>query len=129
MKVCFPVENESNNSLGSQVYNHFGSAPRFVVVDSETHEVTEIINRDLGHAHGACSPLRALGGASVDAIVVAGIGAGALQGLMGAGLQVYRSAGGSIADNLAQLKRNELDQWQLSQVCGGHSHGHGCCGH
>ncbi|RME41495.1 MAG: diguanylate cyclase, partial [Deltaproteobacteria bacterium] len=37
MKVCFPVNNDQG--LESEVYGHFGSAPAFVVVDTESHEV------------------------------------------------------------------------------------------
>ncbi|MBE0616935.1 MAG: diguanylate cyclase, partial [Proteobacteria bacterium] len=67
MKVCFPVDD--NQGLESSVFGHFGSAPCFLVVDTETAQVAEVINRDLQHAHGACSPVKALGGHSVDAVV------------------------------------------------------------
>jgi len=63
MKVCFPVQN--NEGMESSVYNHFGSAPMFVVVDSATNTVTTIINKDQHHEHGACNPIAALNGAKV----------------------------------------------------------------
>jgi len=124
MKLCIPVER--NEGLESPVYGHFGSAPLFVVVDTETSEVLEIINRDLHHAHGACSPLKALGGVEVDAIAVGGIGAGALMGLNRAGLKVYQALEGTIADNLAMMAQVELPELSADQACGGHGHGHGC---
>jgi len=124
MKICFPVE--SNEGLDSPVYGHFGSAPLFVVVDTETQEVRETGNRDLHHEHGSCSPLKALAGQAVDAIVVGGIGAGALAGLNRAGLTVYQAKGGTIADNLAMLMHVELPVLTPADVCGGHSGG---CGH
>jgi len=124
MKVCFPVEN--NQGLESAVYNHFGSAPLFVVVDTETGQVAEVINRDLHHAHGACSPVKALGGHAVDAVVVGGIGGGALNGLTRAGIRVYRAAAPSIAENVARLQGGGLPQWEPGQTCGGHGHGRGC---
>ena len=37
MKVCFPVN--SNEGLNSMPYNHFGSAPEFVVWDGESNVV------------------------------------------------------------------------------------------
>ena len=73
MKICFPVA--KNKGLDSRVFNHFGSAPMFLLVDAEQRSVTEEVNRDVNHQHGACRPLRALGGQEVDAIVVGGIGA------------------------------------------------------
>ena len=33
MKICFPVEKDEG--IESQVYNHFGSAPVFIMVDTE----------------------------------------------------------------------------------------------
>ncbi|MGK2906341.1 MAG: NifB/NifX family molybdenum-iron cluster-binding protein [Desulfuromonadales bacterium] len=124
MKLCIPVE--SNEGLNSLVYGHFGSAPMFVVVDTETSELTEIVNRDLHHAHGACSPLKALGGTEIDAIIVGGIGAGALMGLNRAGLKVYKAQGVNLADNLTCLGMDLLPELSPDQVCGGHGHGHGC---
>jgi len=76
MKVCFPVM--ENEGLESRVFGHFGSAPQFVVVDTVTSEMTAINNSDQIHEHGACNPVAGLGGHEVDAIVVGGIGAGAL---------------------------------------------------
>jgi predicted Fe-Mo cluster-binding NifX family protein len=124
MKICFPVER--NDGLESVVFGHFGSAPLFVVIDTETRQVNEVANRDLHHAHGSCSPLKALGEEKADAIVVGGIGAGALMGLNRAGMKVYRAAGDTIADNLAMLALVELQELTPDQVCGGHGN---ACGH
>jgi predicted Fe-Mo cluster-binding NifX family protein len=124
MHVCFPVEN--NEGLSSTVYGHFGSAPAFLLVDARSREVTEVINRDLHHAHGQCSPLKALGGKTVDAVVVGGIGGGALNGLTRAGIRVFRAEPGSVAENLDKLASGQLAAFSLDHVCGGHGHGQGC---
>ena len=124
MKVCFPVK--VNQGLESAVFNHFGSAPVFVVVDTETALVAEVINRDLHHEHGACSPLKALDGHHVDAVVVGGIGGGALSGLNRAGIQVFRSGAPSIEANLARLRQGTLTPWLPGEACGGHGHGQSC---
>ena len=78
MKICFPAE--IIQGMNSTVYGHFGSAPGFVIVDTESMSLTEIQNGDQHHAHGMCQPLKALGGKEVDAVVVAAIGMGALMG-------------------------------------------------
>lgn len=124
MEICFPVER--NDGLESAVFGHFGSAPMFMVVNTETREVTEVSNQDLHHAHGSCSPLKALGGRQVDAIVVVGISAGALMGLNRAGLKVYQAQWATIAENLAWMAQVELPELNPGQACGGHGHG---CGH
>ena len=123
MKICFPVER--NEGLESPVFGHFGSAPHFVIVDTANGRVEEVANKDKHHSHGACSPLKALGGQQVDAIVVSGIGGGALGRLNQLGLKVYRAAGGSIAENLAALAESELPVLTPEQTCGGHGGGHG----
>ena len=68
MKVCFPVAQDEG--FESKVYGHFGSAPMFIVVDTELKEAKVLDNSDKGHGHGSCRPLKALGGEKVDAIVV-----------------------------------------------------------
>ena len=68
MKVCFPVQR--NEGVESRVYNHFGSAPMFVVVDTEINDVSVVTNSDRNHSHGACNPIRALGDQEVDAVVL-----------------------------------------------------------
>ncbi|RPJ34269.1 MAG: diguanylate cyclase, partial [Deltaproteobacteria bacterium] len=75
MKVGFPVERDEG--MESRVYGHFGSAPAFVVVDTNNNEIRAIQNQDLHHIHGACNPIRALDGQMLDSLVVGGIGGGA----------------------------------------------------
>ena len=124
MKVCFPVL--ENQGLESQVYGHFGSAPEFVVVDMITNEITAINNSDQIHEHGACNPVAGLGGHQVDAIVVGGIGGGALQQLNRSGLRVFQAREGSIAQNVQLFKANELPEYLPGHTCGGHGHSQGC---
>ncbi|MFP5214162.1 MAG: NifB/NifX family molybdenum-iron cluster-binding protein, partial [Acidobacteriota bacterium] len=79
MKICFPTE--TLQGLESAVYGHFGSAPGFVIVDTDSQAVEEIKNDDMHHAHGMCQPMKALGGRKVEGVVVGGIGMGALMKL------------------------------------------------
>lgn len=124
MKICFPVT--ADEGLESAVYGHFGSAPLFLLVDTDTAMVKAVGNNDLHHAHGQCSPLRAFGDAAAEAIVVGGIGGGALRGLQAAGLKVFRAEGLTIADNLALMGQTGLAEILPGEACGGHGHGHGC---
>ncbi len=123
MKVCFAAtKDEGMNSL---VYGHFGSAPVFVMVDTETGSVASIGNRDMIHAHGACNPISAIGGRGVNAVVVGGIGAGALNRLNAEGIDVYAAAAGTIAQNVDLLKEGKLPVLTLQHSCAGHQGG-GC---
>ena len=124
MKVCFPVS--ENQGLTSQIFNHFGSAPEFVVVDMITNEFQSISNNDTVHEHGACNPVAGLGGNHVDAIVVGGIGGGALHKLNSAGIRVFKAYGGSISENIDMLKLGTLQEYLPGHTCGGHGHSQGC---
>ncbi len=87
MKICFAVLKDEG--VESTVYNHFGSAPAFVVVNTEGNDVSTVVNRDADHIHGACNPIKAIGGRG-DAVVDGGIGAGLLLGLNAKGIQSSR---------------------------------------
>lgn len=127
MKVCIPVK--EYQGLDSIVYSHFGSAPVFALVDTETMAVEPLNNRDEHHDHGKCSPLKAIGGREITAVIVGGIGPGAIRGLDAAGIQVYRSSGGTVAEAVQQFKNGALSAFSLQHACGGHSSGHDCHAH
>jgi predicted Fe-Mo cluster-binding NifX family protein len=124
MKVCVPVA--QNCGLDSPVYGHFGSAPMFVLVDSETMSVESLANRHEVHAHGQCSPLKALAGAKPDAVIVGGIGAGALLGLRQAGIRVFQGAGKTVAEVVSLLRNGGLSEVDPEHACTGHGAGPGC---
>lgn len=127
MKVVFP----SNSQLGltGSVYNHFGSAPFFVLVNTETDEYEVLINLDKDHDHGNCQPLKALGGATADVVVVGGIGDGALRKLVNSGVEVFRAVEGTIQSNLGLLKDNKLEKFTSKLTCMAHGKGGGCGSH
>ena len=124
MKLCIPVA--ENQALNSIVYGHFGSAQLFLLVDSETLAVEALTNHDEHHVHGACNPLKALAGRAVDAVIVGGIGAGAVRGLRHAGIAVYHSPEQTVADAVARFKAGELPELDVQHACGGHSTGGDC---
>jgi predicted Fe-Mo cluster-binding NifX family protein len=125
MKVCFAVHEDQG--IESIVYNHFGSAPAFIVVDTELQKAVTVNNRDLHHEHGACSPIKAIGGQDIEAVVVGGIGAGAIRGLNAAGIKVYGSVKETVKDNLDLLIENKLPELSMFNACSGHQGGG--CGH
>ncbi len=126
MRICFPVQHDEG--FESQVYNHFGSAPMFVVVDTETNVAGIIKNQDRHHVHGACNPIQALDNQKVDAVVVGGIGAGALGKLNKSGIRVYRAQSQTIKENIALFTSRSLPEFTLQGCCGGQGH-NSTCGH
>ncbi len=126
MKICFPVQ--KNEGLSSVVYGHFGSAPMFLIYDTDTSNIAAVDNRDAHHVHGACNPLKALDNQKVDAVVVGGIGAGALMKLNQLGIRVHRAEADTIEENMSILSARNLPELTVQGCCGGHSHG-GSCAH
>jgi predicted Fe-Mo cluster-binding NifX family protein len=124
MKVCIPAQDGSG--LEGTPYGHFGSASYFVVHDTETGMTEVISNADSQHEHGMCHPVGALGGRRIDAVIVAGIGARAIMKLNAEGMRVYRSAPGSIRENIELLAGGKLGEFAVEGACGGHGHGEGC---
>ncbi len=127
MKLCFPIQED--RSLDSSVYGHFGSAPAFLVVDTDTETAESIANADQHHAHGTCSPFRALGGRSIDCVVVGGIGGGALAKLSQAGISVFRASAGTVRENLDLFSAGRLAPFTPGHLCSGHSDNSACSHH
>lgn len=124
MKVGFAVQHDEG--LDSMVYDHFGSAPFFIVVDVEAADVSTVGNKNLNHTHGACNPLMALDGRSLDAMVVGGIGGGALTKLNALGIKVFGAGAPTVKENLALLKDKKLAELSMENSCRAHQGG---CGH
>lgn len=115
MKVCIPVK--ENQGLESVPFNHFGSAPMFIVCDLEKDEVKTLDNGDLGHEHGKCQPIKALSGEVVDAVIVGGIGQGAIVKLNSMGIKVFRACEGNVSENINMLKENKLNEFPTNHSC------------
>ncbi|MEW6440356.1 MAG: NifB/NifX family molybdenum-iron cluster-binding protein [bacterium] len=126
MRIALPTQ--ESNGLESQLFGHFGSASRFVIVETASGASEVVENSNQQHLHGQCQPLQALGGKPVDAVVVGGIGLGALLKLQAAGIRVYRGVEGTVRENVALIQSGRLPEFSSDQTCAGHG-SHGGCGH
>jgi predicted Fe-Mo cluster-binding NifX family protein len=124
MRMCVPVQ--ENKGLESVAFGHFGSAPFFIIHDTDTGKTVAVENGNRHHAHGSCHPMEAVGGESVDAIIVGGIGMRAIGGLNAAGIRVYRSVEGTVQSNIDAYRRGALVEITPESACGHHGHGNGC---
>ena len=123
MRICIPVE--ENNGLDSRVCAHFGSAPFFLVVDTDTNECEPIVNNGAHHAHGMCQPLALLEGKGINGVVVGGIGRGALFKLQAGNIGVYMSEHSTVRETLDAHRAGSLRAVSPEGACAGHGHGHG----
>jgi predicted Fe-Mo cluster-binding NifX family protein len=124
MKVGFAVE--TNEGMASFVYGHFGSAPAFLIYDTELSRIAAVDNTNAHHVHGACNPIMALGGNRIDAMVVGGIGPGAIMKLNAMGVRVYRAGAATVGENIDLLGKNSLLELSMNDACQQHA---GQCGH
>ena len=123
MNICVPVD--ADQGLASPVCAHFGSAPFFMIVNTEDGTCRAIPNRNEHHAHGMCQPLMAIQGEDIGGIVVGGIGMGALTKLMMGGLQVYQAQHPTVDATVAAFKAGHLRSMTPGAACGHHGQGHG----
>lgn len=121
MIICMPVEED--RGIESPIGAHFGSAPVFLLVDTESRACRAIANHDQHHEHGKCRPLDGLLGETLDGIVVGGIGRGALNKLMAAGIPVYRANVSTVAEGVEAFRSGALPRMDPDLACAHHAHG------
>jgi len=124
MKIGFAVQMDSG--MESIIYGHFGSAPAFIIVDTELNTATGLNNRNMHHEHGACNPIMALNGTQINAMVVGGIGPGALMKLNAMGIKVYAAGAMTVQENVQLIAENQLQELSMENSCRQHQ---GQCGH
>ncbi|MCA9782376.1 MAG: NifB/NifX family molybdenum-iron cluster-binding protein [Calditrichaeota bacterium] len=122
MKICVPIN--ADNQLDSEICAHFGSAPAFLIVDTEDQSCHAIVNGNQHHQHGKCMPLQALQNERIEGVVVGGIGNGALSKLTAARLQVYISRQGTVRDMLVEFRAGRLGRMEPALACAHDAHGH-----
>jgi predicted Fe-Mo cluster-binding NifX family protein len=124
--VCIPIA--VDHGLDSKLLPHFGSAPLFALVDIETRAMETLDNSE-EHGHGGCAPVDFLAARRVEAIIVGGIGSGAIRRLAAYGIPAYKGHLGPISRLVDEYVNGTLEPCGLSDGCAGHAqehdHGHG----
>ena len=123
MHICFPINEDQG--MDSTLCPHFGSAPQFLIVDTDTGATRALPNMTHQHGHGSCRPLDSFAGERLDGIVVSGIGRGALERLQAAGVEVYLAEHETVASAVAAFKAGGLRSVSAQDTCAHHGHGHG----
>lgn len=123
MNICMPVT--ENRKYESVAHNHFGSAPLFLIFDTDNNTIKIIDNGDKDHEHGKCQPLKAIQDEEIDVVLVGGIGAGAINKLNNQGVKVFRVVEGNAEFNINLFKEGKLEEFSSNSSC---NH-NGCGGH
>jgi predicted Fe-Mo cluster-binding NifX family protein len=123
MRICIPIT--SDEGIESAVCEHFGSAPMFMVVDTQTGACRALTNHNAHHGHGMCHPLEALATEAIDGVVVGGIGQNALTRLRQAGIEVFQSDQQTVAQTVGAFNAGSLAPVSPSHACGGRNRARG----
>jgi predicted Fe-Mo cluster-binding NifX family protein len=127
MRLCIPTLDDGG--LEAVPSDHFGSAPYFTFVDTESDSCDVTRNSGAGHAHGQCRPLDFLGKATVDAILCRGLGKRAFARLKRAGIAVYVTLEKDVGATVRAFEGGFLRELTSEEACHGHGSGHGRGGH
>ncbi len=116
MKVAVTYEN-------GMVFQHFGHTKQFKVYDVENGQITgsQVMDTN-GQGHGALATLLSQSG--IDVLICGGIGAGAINALADAGIQLYGGTAGYADDAVKAYLSGNL-KFDSNVHCEHHDHGHG----
>jgi predicted Fe-Mo cluster-binding NifX family protein len=129
MKLLIPTENDLG--LSAQAADHFGRAPYFTLVDTETGDVRTFRNAAAGHGHahghggGVCRILDQTDLPPFDAIVCREIGRGALTALQEDGIRVWTSREYRVSEIANAVKGGSATPLSPADVCSGEGEGRG----
>jgi len=127
MKICIPTKDD--HGLESRVYDHFGSAPFFAMMDADNGRLDVVRNTDLDHRHHSCHHIDGLKTHNVDVVVCSGVGRRAFAALQEAGIDVLVPEHATVADIVSTVRAGEAPRLSPDRACGGgrqgHSHGAG----
>jgi len=119
MIICIPIEKKKG--LKSQVYAHFGSAPYFLIYDTDEDTFEVINNNDSHHTHGMCHPLKVLENQAINVVVCQGMGAKAVQKLNEGGIRAYRASAEFVEEIIKRYKEDNLEEITVDNACINHS--------
>lgn len=121
MRVCMPTVHDHGRA--ATLSDHFGTAPYFTVVDSESGAAEVIPNQHAAHGPGSCDAARSIRAHAVDAVVCLGLGRRALASLAAAGIPVFVSSARTVASAVDAFVAGRLPQMEVDAACrGGHRH-------
>lgn len=121
MKVCVPTKDEKG--FEGAVEQHFGKAPTYTIMDTETRNVSVIPNQS-EHMGGVGLPPEYLSKNGVDIMLCAGLGFKALQMFESLGIEVFVGASGTVEDAIAAWEAGKLQVAGAENSCKEHGHHH-----
>ena len=122
MKLCIPTMDRTG--LDATICDHFGKAPTYTLVDSETMEVKVFVNES-DHNGGVGSPPEHLAKYGAQIVLASGAGGKAISMLNGYGIKVYLGNKGTVKEIVDRWSHGGLKEADAQAGCAHHdSHHH-----
>ncbi len=115
MKLCIPIA--SKEGLIAKISDHFGSAPYFLIYDTNKATFKIIENSNQHHAHGQCQPLGAILGQDINAVVCSGMGIRAINKLNEGGIKTYKAKAETVKDIIRKFQDGALEKITIKNAC------------
>lgn len=121
MKVAIPTEGKKG--MDEQVSQHFGRAPTYTIVDTESGAV-EVVENTSEHMGGTGLPPELLHAHGVEAILCTNLGHRAVEMFCSMGITAYIGVHGTVAMALGLWKEKKLAEASEESSCkeGKHEH-------
>lgn len=113
------IPTHGSNGLDDRVYEHFGKAPTFTLLNQETGGLT-IIDNTSDHMGGTVSPPELLRSSGVGVVAVAHLGAKAADRCRELGITVLCGASGSVREAMKQVQGGLLSPPSPGTMCQHH---------
>ncbi len=113
------IPTQGNKGLEDQVYEHFGKAPTFTLLNLETGGLT-IIDNTSDHMGGSVSPPELIRSIGADTLAVGHLGAKAAARCAELGITVLCGASGSVREVMDQLREGRLSPPGPGTMCRHH---------
>lgn len=118
MKIGIPAMGDSG--LDERVSAHFGRAPTFIIVDSDTRDCEVVAN--VKRTGGTKQPPEQLADEDVEMVICSGLGPKAIDIFEKFGIEVYLGAEGTVRDTLDKLEAGDLQEASDKDACEEHRH-------
>jgi predicted Fe-Mo cluster-binding NifX family protein len=123
MKVCIPTMEKGG--MDDELSEHFGGAPTFTIIDTETKDV-KIVQNQSDHFGGAGKPPEHIENLGAKVVICRGIGPKAMIMLRDFGIDVYIGSTGNANNAFEMWSSGKLEKASIQNACQGHGHEHHC---
>ena len=121
MKIAFPVVTEGG--LEATIAEHFGRAPMYTIIETETKEVSVVENKG-EHFGGQHAAPVALNNRGINVLICKGLGRKAIGLFDELGIGVFITQKATVKEAYESYNKGELVQASQTDGCAGSSKSH-----